>query len=205
MHRRLLLSSLAVLAAGPALAQANDTGTGGVPPNPQAPAPAPAMKVAPPITVSDATEAHMKDTTAVGSLSLLISRLAAGKVKRPAVRQFTSFEIAEQETIADVLKGMMMPGAAPLGTINPPTDAELMGNIDPAGKATIEKMRAMKAGPDFDRAYVKAQLDGHRKLLEIQDAYLAKPDSAGEANVAKLARGMIKEHLALLADLDKAG
>ena len=63
----------------------------------------------------------------------------------------------------------------------------------------------MKAGPDFDKAYIKAQVEGHRKLLEIQEAYLAKPDNADEANVAKLARGMIKEHLALLGDLEKAG
>lgn len=204
MQRRLVLSSLAALAATPVLAQTGENGTG-VPPNPQTPAAAPAMKVAPPITASDAAEAHMKNTKAVGSLSLVVSRIAAGKVKHPAVKQFTSFEIAEQETIADILKGMMMPGAAPLGTVNPPTDAELMGNIDPAGKAVVEKMRAMKAGPDFDRAYVKAQIEGHRKLLEIQETYLTKPDNTDETNVAKLARGMIKEHLALLADMDKAG
>ena len=203
MQRRLILTSLAVLAASPVLAQTGENGTS-VPPNPQTPAPAPAMKVAPSITASHATEAHIKNTMAVGSLSLLTSRIAAGKVKRPALKQFTTFEIDEQETIADILKGMMMPGAAPLGTVNPPTDAEAMANIDADGKALIEKMRAMKAGPEFDRSYVKAQIEGHRKLLEIQDAYLTKPDDVGETNVAKLARGMIKEHLALLADLDKA-
>lgn len=207
MERRLILSSLAALAATPVLAQSSpSTSTGsGVPANPQTPAPAPAMKVAPPLTVSNAAEAHMKDTLAAGSLSLVLSRIAEPKVKRPMLKQFAGFEIAEQETLADIFKGMKMPGAPPTGTVTAPTDAELMGNLDAAGKASVEKMRAMKAGPDFDKAYIKAEIDGHRKLLEIQEVFLAKPDTVDQTNVAKLARGMIKEHLMLLTDLERAG
>jgi hypothetical protein len=33
---------------------------------------------------------------------------------------------------------------------------------------------------------------------------LKSPDNLDETNVAKLARGMIKEHLALLTEIDKA-
>ncbi len=207
MERRLILSSLAALAASPVLAQSSpSTSTGSsAPANPQTPAPAPAMKVAPPLSASGATEKHMKETMAAGSLSLVISRIAEPKVKRPALKQFAGFEIAEQETIADILKGLMMPGTAPMGSVTAPTDADLVGNLDSAGKAMVEKMRAMKAGADFDKAYVKAQVEGHKKLLDIQETYLGKPDNADEANVAKLARGMIKEHLQLLADLEKAG
>ena len=207
MQRRLVLSSLAVLAVSPVLAQSSPATSDGssAPANPQTPAPAPAMKMATPLSASDAAEKHMKDTMQVGSLSLVLSRIAEPKVKHPMLKQFTGFEIAEQETIADILKSMMMPGATPTGTVTAPTDADLMGNLDAAGKATVEKMRAMKAGPDFDKAYIKAETEGHRKLLEIQEAYLSKPDNADETHVAKLARGMIKEHLALLADLEKAG
>ena len=30
----------------------------------------------------------------------------------------------------------------------------------------------MKAGPEFERDYVKAQVEGHKELLAIQEAYL---------------------------------
>ena len=36
------------------------------------------------------------------------------------------------------------------------------------------------------------------------NVHLKDPDNLDQANVAKLARGMIKGHLTLLADLDKA-
>ncbi len=191
MERRIVLAGLAALAATPALAQ-----------NP--PADAPAMKVAPPAGgLSEAVQKHMKDTTAVGSLSLMTSRIALGKVKHPTVKQFAEFETAEQDTIADILKGKMTSDMKPMGDVKAPTDAEVMGNLDAKGKETVEKMKAMKAGPDFEKAYVKAQVEGHRELLTIQETYLKVADDADETNVAKLAKGMIKEHLTLLADLEK--
>ncbi len=210
MERRLVLTGALALAAAPAFAQSNPPPPTDAPaaPAPAAPpvsepAAAPAMKMAAPTTMSDAAATHLKGTMEVGSLSLAISRIAADKVRHAALKQFTGFEIAEQETIASVLKAVMMPGAPPSGTVKPPTDAELMGNLDDKGKATVTRMHEMKAGAPFDRAYVKAQIEGHRKLLALQEAYLAAPTAVDETNVAKLAKGMITEHLALLAGLEK--
>lgn len=196
MERRLILTGALALAAAPALAQSN-------PPPPTDPAAAPAMKMAAPTTMSDAAATHLKGTMEVGSLSLATSRIAADKVRHAALKQFTGFEIAEQETIASILKAMMMPGAPPSGTVKPPTDAELMGNLDDKGRAAVTRMHEMKAGAAFDRDYVKSQIEGHRKLLALQEAYLAAPTTVDETNVAKLAKGMIIEHLALLAGLEK--
>ena len=209
MNRRVILSGIAALAGTSALAQSNpapatDSPAAATPaPNPPAPASAPAMKVGTPLTLSDGATKHIKDTLVAGSLSLAVSRLAEPKIKHLPLKQFAGFEIAEQETIADILTRMMMPGGPPTGTAVAPTNAALSANLDAEGKATIEKMRAMKAGPDFDRAYVGTQIKGHKALLAIQDAYLAAPDLVGQTDVAKLARGMIKEHLALLDDLKK--
>lgn len=209
MERRLVLTGLAVLAAGPALAQNSPAPPTDAPaaPAPAAPpptpAPAPAMKIAPPLTTSGASGTHMKETIAVGSLSLLASRIAAQKVTTPMLKQFTAFEIAEQETIASVLKAMMMPDAAPIGTVKAPTDAELTANLDPAGKAAIDSLQKAGAGPAFERDYVRLQTEGHRKLLDIQETYLKTPDNMNETNVAKLARAQITEHLALLGDIEK--
>lgn len=211
MDRRVVLTGMASLAVSPALAQSSpppptDAPAAPAPAAPAAtPAPAPAMKVAPPLGggVSDAATQHIKDTLAVGSLSLATSRIAATKAKGAMVKQFAGFETAEQETIADILKTMMMPDAPPNGDIKPPTDAGVAGSLDQKGKDLLEKMNTMKAGPDFDRAYIKAQVDAHHQLLDIQTTYLKSADSHDEANVAKLALGMIKEHLALLADLER--
>ena len=56
-------------------------------------------------------------------------------------------------------------------------------------------------GKEFEAAYVLAQTDGHQKLLRIQEDYLASGKDPAHINVPKLARGQIKEHLQLLADL----
>ncbi len=184
MNRRFLLASIATLSAGPVFAQKMTP-----------PAPAPSAG-------TDAQQRHLRDTIAYGSLSLLLSRMAQPKVTHPELKQFAEFEIAEQETVADVLKALQT-NAAPKGTIQSLTDAELMQNLDDAGKASVEKLRAEKTGSRYDRDYIRYQVEGHRKLLDIQEVYLKSPDNLDQTNVAKLARGMIKEHLTLLAGLDK--
>jgi putative membrane protein len=205
MERRVLLTGLAVLAATPALAQSAPTATSAPAANPPMPAPAPAMKIGAPMSMSDAQKKHVMDTMAAGSLSLALSRIALTKVKHPMLKQFAGFEVAEQETIANILKQMQMPGGIPSGAVIPPTETEVVSNLDATGKTMVERMQAMKAGPAFDRDYVKAQIDGHKLLLDIQEAYLKTPDNADETHVALLAKGMIKEHLALLGDLEKMG
>lgn len=203
MERRTLLASLmtgataAALATRPALAQSTT-------PAAPVPAPAPAMKMDMPITgLSAAARDHIRDTMAVGSLSLLISRIAGAKLKHPMGRQFASFEAAEQDGLADVLKDRMTPGVRPLGTIKPPTDAEAEGNLDAEGKAAVEKFRTMPDGPEFEKAYIQAEVDGHKKLLGIQEAYLKVADDEAETAIAKLAKGRIEEHLVILADIQK--
>ncbi len=203
MERRILLAGLLTGAAGATLAAPSAVAQVVVTP-PATPAPAPAMKMDMPMRgLSEAVKTHIKDTMAVGSLSLLVSRIAQGKLKHPMGKQFAEFETAEQEGIADVLKGRMMPGAKPLGTIKPPTDAELEANLDDDGKAAVQKFRTLAEGPDFEKAYLQAQLDGHNKLLGIQDAYLQVADDETEAAIAKLAKGRIQEHIVILGDIQK--
>ena len=74
-----------------------------------------------------------------------------------------------------------------------------MQNLDDAGQAR-SRSSEIDAGSEFDREYISAQIDGHRKL-QIQQVYLRSPDDLDETNVAKLAHGMIKEHLTLLAEM----
>jgi putative membrane protein len=98
MNRRFLLASMAAVSVSRVAAQTAD------------PPPAPARTIAPPSpaprALSGAQRKHINDTMAVGSLSLMLSRIARPKASGALLKQFVEFEIAEQETIADVLKTM---------------------------------------------------------------------------------------------------
>jgi putative membrane protein len=65
--------------------------------------------------------------------------------------------------------------------------------------------KLQQAGKNFDRDYVDAEIQGHNKLLQIQNTYLASGKNETQIDVAKLAKGMITEHLALLSDIQKNG
>jgi putative membrane protein len=143
---------------------------------------------------------HMTQTAAIGSLSLLASRLAESRIQNPKVAQFIKFEIAEQNTVSDVIVSMSQPASQSSGMVHPPTDAQAMSHLTPDGHAALEKLRGL-SGKDFERAYLHAEVDGHEKLLAIQESYLAIGHDREELSFAKLAKGVIKEHLALLKDL----
>ena len=129
--------------------------------------------------------------------------IAPPKANNALLKQFVEFEIAEQETVADILNTLQTGGAT--GSIQAPTDAELSRNLDDAAKASVETLRSLSAGPKFDHDYIQYEVEGHRKLLDIQEVYLRVHDNLDQTNVAKLARGMIKEHLTLLAGVQKVG
>ncbi|RVU20154.1 DUF4142 domain-containing protein [Methylobacterium oryzihabitans] len=152
--------------------------------------------------MGDAEAKHAADTLAAGAMSLAASRVALQKAKDDDVKQFARFEVAEQETIADVLKAMRDPATAASGSVKPPSEPEVTGQLDPKGKAMLDKLEQAKAGSAFDREYIRGQIEGHQALLKIQEDYLASGKDRENLAVAKLARGQIREHLALLKDID---
>lgn len=187
MNRRTLIGSLAVAAvAGPAFAQNQPAGSGMSGP------------AAPGATMGDAERRHIQDTMKTGSLSLLASRIAVQKAKNPELKRFAQFEVAEQETIAEVLKSMQgnMTMSAATGGAAPNGDA--VAQLDDEGRQMMKKLDDAKAGAAFDGEYLKGQIDGHQKLLNIQETYIRSGQVREEVNAAKLARGQIKEHIARL-------
>jgi putative membrane protein len=191
MHRRLFLASLAAAAALPAAAAETSpapsaaTPTPGALPTTAAPAPAEVMGL------GDAEKQHVAQTMAIGTLSLEMSKIALMKAQHPKVKEFANLEVAEQETVGDVLKAIN----AAANNMSPPPQ------LTPDETAMLEKMRQEQTG--FDRSYIQGQIEGHQKLLKIQEDYLAVGKHLDSTNVAKLARGMIKEHLTLLSDLTR--
>jgi len=180
--RRTVLATLAAVAAHPSLAQ---TELG----------PAPGGEVRP-------DEQYMRESSAIGSFSLAVSRIAQEKAQMDDLKEFAQLEVAEQETLADVLRSLRNPDLMS-EAIKPPSAAEVEQNLDRRGREKLEKMRAAPPGADFDREYLAAQANGHLELLRIQETYLNSGHNNPDlVNVAKLARGMIKEHLQLLADIE---
>ena len=132
-----------------------------------------------------AEQRHATDTLKVGGLALQSSQAAQGKARTPRVREFADFEVAEQTTIAQIIQEAT--GMAP-----PPPDRMDQMKLD-------SLMRT--SGRGFEAGYVTLQIDGHQKLLGIQERYLAEGRNPDFRHVAMLARGQIKEHLKLLDDI----
>jgi predicted outer membrane protein len=182
MPRRTVLATLAAAVAGTALAQTQSDPTRG--------------DDAPP------DELYIRESSAIGSLSLAISRIAQDKAQLDDLKEFAQLEVAEHETLADVLRSLQNPGLTD-GAAKRPSEAEVERNLDRRGREKLESMRAAPPGSEFDRDYLAAQANGHLELLRIQETYLNSGSNNHDfINVAKLARRMIKEHLQLLADIE---
>ena len=70
--------------------------------------------------------------------------------------------------------------------------------------AAMERMSRAQPGAGFDRDYVAMQIQGHQKLLAIQDRYIkSNPNNRETLNVARLAHNQIQEHLTLLQGIQK--
>ena len=97
-------------------------------------------------------------TLGVGGVALAASQLAQQRARSPWVRQFADFEVAEQSAVAQVL------GEATGFTPPPPNarDREMLERLSDA------------RDDGFDRDYVQGQIDGHRRLLAIQERLLAQ-------------------------------
>ena len=219
MHRRLILTGLAAAAAAPALAQSQQPSPIPVTPQSaqsQAGAAAGGVFQGAGGGLGQAEVEHLQQTLAAGTVSLQTSETALQKAQNPRVKQFAQFERDEQTTIAEVLRSIQEPVAtATAGTAGAAASASAAASGSaravatapdiPADKAKMmEELQQAKAGAEFDRLYIQGQLQGHQELLQVQERYLqAGGRNREQANIAKLARGHIREHIAMLQEIQK--
>ena len=219
MHRRLVLTGMAAAAAAPALAQTQQPAP--IPATPQ-PAQSQAGAAAGGVFqgagggLGQAEVQHLQQTLATGTVALQTSEIALQKAQNPRVKQFAQFERDEQTTIAEVLRSIQEPVAtATAGTAGAAASASAAASGSaravatapdiPADKAKMMgELQQAKAGAEFDRLYIQGQLQGHQELLQVQERYLqAGGRNREQANIAKLARGHIREHIAMLQEIQK--
>ncbi|QQL49430.1 DUF4142 domain-containing protein [Mucilaginibacter ginkgonis] len=119
-------------------------------------------------------------------LSLVTSQIAVQKATNKNAKEFAGFELGEAIAVTGVLKD--------LGTPVPAMTAK--------AKATLEKIKSTPAGPEFDKAYIKAQLENHEFLRDLAQNYINRGKMAGAAenqgrHLATLSLAVFKEHVAL--------
>jgi putative membrane protein len=219
MHRRLVLTAFAAAAATSAFAQTQQpqpiqavpqptgapagSGTGGASASTGA--------------MGQAEVQHLQQTLAAGTVALQTSETALQKAQNPKVKQFAQFERDEQTTIAEVLRSIQEPAATASSGAAAASGASASASASggaaramatapeiPADKARMMEELQQKSGTEFDRMYVQGQIQGHQELLQIQERYIqANTRNREQTNVAKLARGHIKEHIAMLQEIQK--
>jgi putative membrane protein len=196
MDRRIVLAGLAAAITAPALAQ-----TSGSPSTRQPGAAAGSTGGASgasrmggqPMTQTDMQ--HMQQTMQLGMVALETSRIAQQTAQNADLKQFATFEVQEQTTLSEVLHSMMEPAATSA------TGAPAM-QMDAQSREMIQRLQNTQAGEAFDRQYLQGQMEGHSGLLQVQTQYLqSNPQNREHVNVAKMARGMITEHIALLEQI----
>lgn len=146
---------------------------------------------------------HMQQTMQLGMVAMETSRIAMNKARNEDLKRFANFEVQEQTTLAEVLRSMMDPSAT---AATGQSGASMQGSMqmDAGARDMMQKLESQQSGAEFDRTYLQAQLQGHRDLLQVQERYLQTNSQNREhMNVAKMARGHIREHIAMLEEMQK--
>jgi len=153
---------------------------------------------------SEADARHIDATLAAGTVTLQAANFADTKAQHPRVRRFAAFEREEQNLLHDVLHSLSDPGAT--ASVTSPGTAQAASTapvISDQGSALMERMSRAAAGPDFDRDFVRLQIERHEELLQIQERYLkSSPQNREQAAIAKMVRNQTREHLAELGAIE---
>lgn len=153
---------------------------------------------------SQADRQYIQQVLALSTVSLQQSNFALSKAQNPRVKQFAEFEIGEQNLLTDIMHSYADPNATASTTRGAQAAASTAPELPQKDAQSMERLSKAQGGAAFDKDYVALQIQGHQDLLKLQEAYLQQSSGNRETtNVAKLARGQIKEHLVMLQDIQK--
>jgi len=127
---------------------------------------------------------YVQQTLQVGTLAKLSSQLALTQSSNLGVRKFAKSEILEQTAVAQSLNNNFNPPPAPLT----PDQQQILASL------------AQLSGPDFDAAYINAQIAGHEELLLFQQGLLEVDTNPADdlVHIALIGTAFIETHLVLL-------
>lgn len=121
--------------------------------------------------------------------SLAISKIATGKAVNENVQEFVGFEIMEGTAITRVLRDF--------GTV--------IADMTEEEQTILSEITATETGIDFDKRYIKAELQNHRFLRDLTEDYLSEapvehldPEESQYKHLAILMLTMFIEHVTIL-------
>lgn len=152
---------------------------------------------------SQADHQYIQQALALSTVSLQQSNFALSKAQNPRLKQFAEFEIGEQNNLADILHTFADPAATASTTSGAQAAASTAPELSQQDSAAMERLSKAQPGAAFDREYLTLQLQGHQRLLKLQEDQIKNSGNREMTNIAKLARGQIKEHIAMLEGLQQ--
>ena len=152
---------------------------------------------------SQADRQYIEQMLALSTVSLQQSNFAVSKAQDPRVKQFAEFEIEEQNNLTDVLRSFADPAATAATSAGAQASASTAPELSQGDSAAMERLSKAQPGAALDREYIAMQIQGHQKLLKLQEDNLQNSGNREMTNIAKLARGQIKEHIAMLEDIQR--
>jgi putative membrane protein len=208
--RRILLnsvifSSISLLGAGAAMAQAGGQSPGQAPSSPQSPSSRPTSPdmngpAGPGAANSpDATTMTRKvddkkfvtDAALGGMAEVELGKLATQKASSDAVKQFGQKMVDDHSKANDQLK-----------EIASKENISIPDSLDSKHQSRIEKLSKL-SGPDFDKAYVKDQVKDHKKDVS---EFKSEAESGSNPNIKQFASTTLptlQQHLSMAQDLNK--
>lgn len=120
------------------------------------------------------------------------SQIALEKSQNAGVRKFAQMMIDHhQKTTAATMKAAKAAGLTPM----PPA-------LDAGATASINELQTASAA-DFDRLYIGQQGPAHQAALDLHQSYASGGDKAPLRASARAAVPIVKQHIAMLAKLNK--
>jgi putative membrane protein len=117
------------------------------------------------------------------------AKLAQRRAKAPAVKRFADMMVNHHNQAlreqAKLVKKLSLT----------PADSGTAATLRADGQKTLETLKSADAA-DFDAAYLKSQVDGHQKVLDLLDTQLLPSAKTPEvADALRKGRAAVAEHL----------
>jgi putative membrane protein len=139
--------------------------------------------------VSSSDKSFVLKAAQGGMTEVQLGQLASDKATSPDVKDFGAKMVTDHGKANDELK-----------TIAASKSITIADKLDAKHQAMVDKMTAL-SGTDFDKAYVKAMVDAHKK----DDALFSKEASSGsDADIKAFAAKTdqtVKMHLTMIEDI----
>jgi putative membrane protein len=141
------------------------------------------------------TQNFLQNSAIANQFEISASRVALQKSQNDEVRQFAHQMIDDHTQIGSQEKQVITEENLNVQRPSP--------SLDPKHQKLLDKLN--DASPeDFDKLYVKDQIDGHKEAVSLFSDYAKNGDDQGLKNFASDTLPTIKDHLKLAKDLNKS-